>query len=472
MNKTGMKYGYLVIAVMTMLLTFLPANSSALVRGITGTTVGGTTTFNLTAKAGFITMGEGSIGYMWGYASDDPSLPFCPGGGCFQFPGPTLIVNQGNTVVINLRNLIPTITGNQPANASIVIPGQNVTATGGTPGILTQEAPPDGTTVVTYTFVASQPGTYTYYSGTEPDLQIEMGLVGAIIVRPTPGVDCPPVVKPTAPSNGYAYCIPDAYFDREYLFLLAELDPAIHRLVETGNMALVDITTGHSTAWFMNGRNFPDTMVEPFVSQLPSQPYDTMPLFHPGEKILIRMIGGGRELHPFHTHGVNHLVIARDGRLLKTVASTIIDLPVSDYTTTAVPGETVDAIYGPWTGMKLGWDIYGDPAVNGHTCTNPTGFDPVTFEWCPDHGKPIPVQIPAQSLLQFGPMWGGTPYLGIPGDLPPGHVQQNPQGGVSFMWHSHAERELTTNNIFIGGMATMALILPYTDGNGNPILIP
>jgi hypothetical protein len=188
--------------------------------------------------------------------------------------------------------------------------------------------------------------------------------------------------------------------------------------------------------------------------------------------VLIRLIGGGRDLHPFHTHGVNHLVIARDGRLLKTGASPIINLPVSDYTTTSVPGETVDAIYGPWTGMKLGWDIYGDPAVNGHTCTNPTGFDPVTFEWCPDHGKPIPVQLPAQSLLQFGPMWGGTPYLGIPGDLPPGHVQLNPQAGLSFMWHSHAERELTTNNIFIGGMATMALILPYVDGNGNPVNIP
>lgn len=40
------------------------------------------------------------------------------------------------------------------------------------------------------------------------------------------------------------------------------------------------------------------------------------------------------------------------------------------------------------------------------------------------------------------------------------HVNKNPLAGISFMWHSHNERELTTNDIFIGGMATMALVLP------------
>jgi len=38
---------------------------------------------------------------------------------------------------------------------------------------------------VTYTFVASSPGTHAYYSGTQGDLQIEMGLYGAVIVLPT-----------------------------------------------------------------------------------------------------------------------------------------------------------------------------------------------------------------------------------------------------------------------------------------------
>lgn len=487
MNNKMMKNAYLIIVFMIMLLVVLPATTGAVVDGITGTT------FNLTAKAGTISMGDGSIAYMWGYASDNPSPPFCPGGGCFQYPGPTLIINQGDVITVNLKNQIPTIAPNPPVNVSIIFPGQNVTAAGGIPGLLTREAPPDGTTVVTYTFTASQPGTYTYYSGTQSELQAEMGLIGAIVVRPTLGANCTLPADPNniRPTRGYAYCIPDAYFDREYLFLLSELAPAIHRLVELGKMAQVDNTTRYSTAWFINGRNFPDTMATAFAIYLPNQPYDAMPLMHPGESVLMRLIGGGRELHPFHTHGQNHLVIARDGRLLKTAASAIIDLPVSDFTTTAVPGETVDAIWGPWTGEKLGWDIYGH--VGGELfaagclgagvaiCAsyNPldpnTYFDPYNNEYCPDHGKPIPVVIPAPSLLTFGPMYGGTPYLGASGELPPAHVQENPLAGLSYMWHSHTERELTSNNIFIGGMATMALVLPYEVIQNNtcsPIDIP
>ena len=39
----------------------------------------------------------------------------------------------------------------------------------------------DGTT---YTFTATTPGTHSYYSGTQGDLQVEMGLYGALIVLP------------------------------------------------------------------------------------------------------------------------------------------------------------------------------------------------------------------------------------------------------------------------------------------------
>ena len=83
--------------------------------------------------------------------------------------GPTLIVNQGQTVTVTLNNELPVPT-------SIVFPGQaNVTASGGASGLITREAPakigagPAGT--VTYSFAACQPGTYTYHSGTRPDLQ-------------------------------------------------------------------------------------------------------------------------------------------------------------------------------------------------------------------------------------------------------------------------------------------------------------
>ncbi len=105
-----------------------------------------------------------------------------------QVPGPTLIVTEGQTVTVNLQNGLPTAAG----NTSILFPGFNVTASGGARGVLTQEAAAGGT--VTYTFIANSPGTHAYYSGTQGDLQIEMGMYGAIIVLPaTPQLPAAPL---------------------------------------------------------------------------------------------------------------------------------------------------------------------------------------------------------------------------------------------------------------------------------------
>jgi FtsP/CotA-like multicopper oxidase with cupredoxin domain len=431
----------------------MPPAATAKVLGITSTT----NTFNLTAKADVISTSDGDSMWMWGYANDP---------GRMQYPGPTIIVNAGATVRINLRNQLP-------IPVSMVFPGQNnVRASGGVQGLLTREVPaaaPGATTgTVTYIFLTAQPGTYLYYSGSRSDLAVEMGLVGALIVRPVSG---------GAVATNQAYTDPSTAFDQEYLFLVTEADFDIHQQVAFGNLA-VDTTKRHPVDWFINGRNFPDTLADANVSYLPTQPYNCAPLIHPNDRVLIRWVSAGADLHPFHTHGQNHLVIARDGRLLKTSASASPDLAVSDYTTTVVPGETTDAIWGPWTGARLGWDVYGTNDVNRHSCNGSfdapsAGFDPTTHEYCPDHTKPMPVTMPSQSDLTFGVvgggMWGGTPFLGVPGDLPPigpggqaqyNYVGGNTAGGISFMWHSHAERELTTNNIFLGGMAAMALIVP------------
>jgi hypothetical protein len=44
--------------------------------------------------------------------------------------------------------------------------------------------------------------------------------------------------------------------------------------------------------------------------------------------------------------------------------------------------------------------------------------------------------------------------------LQPSNVQANPgnERGFAFMWHSHNEREITTNNVFPGGMLMMMLV--------------
>src|ERR1700694_961706 len=161
--------------------------AQAAVPGISGTT------FNLTARDGYISQPDGKTIYSWGYgcATQAPngaawSPTFQPtaitGAFCspVQIPGPTLIVTEGQSVTVTLKNNLPASAG----NTSLLFAGIDVTATGGVAGVLTTEAPPGGT--VTYTFTASSPGTRAYYSGTQGDLQVEMGLYGAIVVVPSP----------------------------------------------------------------------------------------------------------------------------------------------------------------------------------------------------------------------------------------------------------------------------------------------
>ena len=406
-----------VLMLMTVILLFGTYQSQAALQGIAGSS------FNLTAKTGYINTPDGNSIFMWGYALNN---------GVMQYPGPTMIVNQGAVVTVTLTNSLT-------MPVSIVFPGQSsVVAIGGAPGLITQEAPPGGT--VTYTFTASQPGTYTYYSGTSPELQIEMGLVGALIVRPSTN------------TTTQAYNHPDSQFEHEYLFLLSEIDPTIHELAELGWMNLIDNTTHWPVYWFINGRAAPDTMADANVSWLPNQPYNCIPMMHPGERVLIRMIGGGRDLHPLHTHGNHHRVIARDGRLLTGVSGA--DLSETLFTSSVVPGGTTDAIF-TWTGEYLGWDFYGH-----------TPGSPLALNECPngqfdpgcDHGKPFPVILPNQQDMTFGMFYGGSPLLGALGALPPGEGGFNPNGGFMYMWHSHAEKELTNNDIFPGGLLTMMII--------------
>ena len=445
MNSKWKKYGIL-FGLMAALLLMGSMPSQAAIQGINGPN------FTLTAKPDMISTAEGGSILIWGFAN---------GTGMAQYPAPTLIVNQGDTVTVSLTNqlfvLDPLTWFYVPgSNVSIVFPGQTgVTATmvigTGFNGVLAKEAKYGET--VRYTFTASQPGTYTYHSGTNPDLQVEMGLAGVLIVRPV-GYNA------MDPTTYKAYNHTDSKYNREFLFFLSEMDPRIHEAVEFGEP--VDTTIFWPVYWFINGRTGPDTMSIANAFWLPTQPYNCMPSFHPGEKVLLRIVGGGRDPHPYHTHGNHVRVIARDGRLLQSAPGAGADLSRMEFTVSSVPGQTVDAIF-QWTGEKMGWDIYGDPndPQYSHSCTpGPDGFDPVSKEWCADHGKPFPVIPPDKLALTPGGHYSGSPFLGTGASLPPGEGGLNPNAGFAFMWHSHNENEIVNNNIFPGGMLTMVIVEP------------
>jgi FtsP/CotA-like multicopper oxidase with cupredoxin domain len=418
-------------------------NANASINGVTGTPTGSNAvTFDLIASSANIPTPDGNSIRMWGYGV---------AGSPMQYPGPTMIVNQGDVVTVKLTNT------DIPMPVSILFPGQkSITATGGSQGQFTRESAMGGNTV-TYTFTASNAGTYTYYSGTKPGLQVEMGLMGALIVR--------------SDTAGQAYNDTDAasQYDREYLYILSSIDPVVHQDVEFGLWADVDNTVSHSTLWFINGRLAPDTLFPDGAAFLPNQPYGSLAQMHPGENVLVRVIGGGREAHPFHFHGNNITIFARDGRLLSSTGAAA-DLSYSDYTLQVLPGATYDAIW-TWTGDKLGFDIYGganaviETPTLAHTCdgsSTHTGtsadYDSISHEYCPDHGKDIPVILPEGQELTYGGFYSGSPFLGALADLPPGEGGLNAAGGLFFMWHSHNEKELTNDDIFPGGMLTQMIV--------------
>ncbi|MDP9044649.1 MAG: multicopper oxidase domain-containing protein [Pseudomonadota bacterium] len=465
--------------------------AQAAVPGIVGTST--TPAFALTAAPGYNSQPDGAQIYVWGYgctAGSGPSMqtikagqgpaPKCPE---MQMPGPTMIVNEGDTVSVTLTNKLPAIAG----NASLVFPGMGtVTTSGGAPGLLTQEATPGSP--VTYSFKASKPGTYAYYSGTQPDLQIEMGLFGAIVVKPTtPQATCRTLGSTLAGVKGEvdsrlapsAYDHPDSCYDREYLFQFSEMNSKVHDDVQAQAMACPTapcpqasgvLEPYHPNYFLINGRSMPDLMDTPFAAAYPNQPYNGNPHMHPGEKLLMRVVGQGRLQHPFHFHGNHARVLARDGNMLLSAAdNTSLAGPLL-FTIATVSGQSVDAIF-TWSGKGLNWDVYNHVAGDGSKCTpDASGFhsvksDPNYGEWCADHAKPMPVTAPDPQIVANGQWYGGTPYLGLGGgfnpvNLPPGTLNQNPGAGYAYMWHSHNEREITTNDVFPGGLLMMLIIDP------------
>src|SRR5438067_2000405 len=375
--------------------SLLAAAAQAAAPGISGNTI------TLSASPAYLTQPDGLSVYSWGYGCTGGALaagqsfvpatttsPFCT---TMQVPGPTLVVTEGQTVTVTLTNNLPASAG----NTSILFPGFTLTSAcpAANQGLLTCEAAPGGS--VTYTFTASSPGTRAYYSGTQGDLQVEMGLYGAIIVLP---------------ANVPAVCASG----------LPTTNPG-------GNLIL-----GNASL------NYP---------------------------------AGGTA----------------------TVSAPALAGPLL-FTTTTTPGLAMDGIFY-WSGRGLNWDAYGHHPGAGTTANSElpcapdaNGYNTAAtgavnyFEWCQDHNKPLqvhpfgdvgaggPVTLPDPNLFTNGAWYGGSPYLGPDatvratgptGTTPPsGTIANSPtsEAGFAFMWHSHNEREITTNNIFPGGMLMMMLV--------------
>jgi FtsP/CotA-like multicopper oxidase with cupredoxin domain len=389
-----------------------------------------TATFSLTAKEGTISTPDGNIVYMWGFSEGDNP---------YQHPGPVLCVNEGDTVTVVVNNTL----GHA---VSLVFPGQENVMANGLPsqpvfdgaGNLVSLAPMAGANggSATYQFVAVKPGTYLYESGTEPAVQVNMGLFGALVVRPALHPDW--AYNEVVVSGTVTY---DTAFtpDEEFIMLLSEIDPMLHMAVEQG--LPYNMNNYRSRYWMINGRSFPDTVAPNGAAWLPNQPYGALvhinpfndtaapddPAYHP-HPALIRYLSVGTEDYPHHPHGNHGRLIARDGNVLISGGE---DLSYEKFTVVVGPGETVDEMFA-WQDVEQ--------------------WDPVT--------NPVPVTIPQLQNLTFGTFYSGSPYLGNLDTLPVGHQVLNACGEYYHISHNHALQQITAWGIVLSGHITFTRIDP------------
>lgn len=373
--------------------------------------------FDLTTKTGYISLPDGNTAFMWGYSNGFEG---------FQHPGPVLCVNQGDTVTVILHNTLPEA-------ASIMFPGQHnvlangmpaapeFTGPGGRMSSLTNTAAANGGTV-TYSFVATDPGTFLYESGTNPEKQVRMGLFGALIVRPTMGAD-------------HAYNRADSQFTpaEEFMVLLSEIDPFQHQRVEQNRS--FNMNNYHPRYWLINGRGFPDSIADNFASWLPTQPYGALadvsaydPSTHP-DPGMARYLNVGTEDYPFHPHGNNGLVIGRDGRPLEGPAGQ--DLSFEKFAINIGPGQTWDVLF-KWFDAE--------------------NYDPIS--------NPVPVTVPGLANSEIGMFYSGSPYLGKTETLPPGIQTLNQCGEYYIISHNHALFQITSWGANMTGPITYMRINP------------
>lgn len=280
----------------------------------------------LCAKAGTVTMPDSAVVPIWGYVQDDNAnlADGCPAldSATWMPTRPALTVAPPDTTLtIHLRNELPEPT-------SIVIPGQTATMVpvwgDGSSGSrfanpaaptaaelakrvrsFTHEAPAmAGTTAGTadYTWNNVRPGTYLYHSGTHPQVQVQMGLYGALTRNFASG--------PNQAYDGVPY-------DAEVTLLFSEMDPAQHAAIAAGTYGNVATptacqdTTGvpmpmtstlcYKPKYFLiNGKPF-QPGAQPLASLVQAQ------------ATLLRLLNAGNRAYVPMLQGMHMKMIAEDG---------------------------------------------------------------------------------------------------------------------------------------------------------------
>jgi FtsP/CotA-like multicopper oxidase with cupredoxin domain len=320
----------------------------------------------LQAQATTATMPGGATVPMWAYARcTDATFATCDAA---TVPGPALVVPPGEGLTVNLRNTLP-------ASVSIVIPGQVTTMTpvwsdgssGPRPAVpagspparvrsFTHETATGATQV--YSWPSLKAGTYLYHSGTHPQVQVQMGLYGA-------------VTKDHA--AGFAY--PGVPYTNQATLVYSEIDPALHEAVggatpTYGTPSGPTSTLEYVPKYFLvNGKAY--SAGDPAVATV-----------NVGTTTLLRFINAGLNTHVPVVDGPYMRMIAEDGNPYPWGGNPrqrySVFLPAAktmDATIVAQPGTTRIAIYD--RALALTNNMAGDGGMFAFINVTDIGSSPV-----------------------------------------------------------------------------------------------
>lgn len=306
-------------------------------------------------------------------------------------PGPPITIPVSETdVTIRLVNLLSSAAGGE--NISLFIPSQHMPAPaggptwtdntiggGGTPGVrrvrsFGLEAQVDGgaqeyrwTSADSNVFRA---GTYLYHSGTHPQLQVQMGLYGAITKDAS-----------ALPKEAYA----GIAYDNEVLILYGEIDSVLHAAVTEGRYGLTTGPTStfdyHPQYYLVNG--------EPFTTK----PAATISGPAVGERTLLRLLNAGFQTHSPTLLGIRMAIITEDGNVYPAVRD--------EYSALLPPLKTRDAILAPTVeGTYALYDGLLNLSSTKGTASGMLSFLQVGAGSLPDNTAPVANPDPLYSVDQ------------------------------------------------------------------------
>ncbi len=253
---------------------------------------------------------------MWGYALGEATDTGCVGQ--VTSPGPSILLPNNTEDTPTVYDLTIKVNNRLPRATSLIIPGLirpmapvTFTAPDGSTRIhsFDAEAAPGGS--ATYSWTGVTQGSYLYQSGTHQQVQVQMGLVGAIMSDAFTG---------TAATAAY----PGMEYSELYPLIYSEIDPVIHAGVALGEYTTSDMksTADYAPKYFgltldTNAACPEDTFcvqnsrlstfngdLDIALSNIPN-----------GTTPLIRLFNGSTRIHTPTLIGASFDVIAEDGNL-------------------------------------------------------------------------------------------------------------------------------------------------------------